>query len=252
MSSQRLIRVVGLWTCVALITLATSANLARAKEPEHPKRISWKAAKMHAETEDQIDRAVAKSIDDGQMSGCVVLIGRQGGIVFEKAYGNRCVEPEKEAMTTDTLFDMASLTKPLATATSIMILLERGQLRLQDKVSKFFPDFAAKGKENVTVENLLIHSSGLIADNPLSDYSNGWKSAKEKICELELMSEPGTKFKYSDVNYILLGKIVETVSGMPENEFVKREVYDKLGMRDTGYLPSEELQARAETTEKRN
>src|SRR4051812_8514342 len=252
MSSQRLIRFVGLWTCVALITLATSANLARAKEPEHPKRISWKAAKMHAETEDQIDRAVAKSIDDGQMSGCVVLIGRQGGIVFEKAYGNRCVEPEKEPMTTDTLFDMASLTKPLATATSLMILLERGQLRLQDKVAKFFPDFAAKGKQDVTVEELLVHSSGLLPDNSLSDYSDGWNSAKPKICELSLLTEPGTHFKYSDVNYILLGKIVEAVSGEGEDQFTKREIYDKLGMRESGFLPSKDLQERAETTEKRD
>src|SRR4029077_19067504 len=127
-------------------------------------------------------RAVAKSIDDGQMSGCVVLIGRGQGIVLEKAYGNRCVEPQKEAMTTDTLFDMASLTKPLATATSIMILVERGQLRLSDKVAKFFPAFAANGKDEVTIEQLLTHSSGLIPDNPIEDYVDGWKSAQKKIC----------------------------------------------------------------------
>jgi uncharacterized protein YbbC (DUF1343 family)/CubicO group peptidase (beta-lactamase class C family) len=182
----------------------------------------------------------------------VVLIGRRAGIVFEKAYGDRCVEPQQEPMTTDTLFDMASLTKPLATATGAMILIERGQLRLQDKVAKFFPEFAANGKQDVTVEELLVHSSGLLPDNPLADYSDGWKSAEPKICELELLTEPGTKFKYSDVNFILLGKIVEAVAGEPENEFVKREIYEKLGMKDTGYLPSEELKARAETTEKRD
>ena len=118
---------------------------------------------MDSSLEGRIDRAVARSLDDGQMSGCVVLIGRREGIVFEKAYGNRCVEPQKEPMTTDTLFDMASLTKPVATATSVMILIERGQLRLQDKVAKFFPEFAANGKEDVTVEQLLVHSSGLTA-----------------------------------------------------------------------------------------
>ena len=116
-------------------------------------------------------------------------------------------------MTTDTLFDMASLTKPLATATSVMILIERGQLRLQDKVAKFFPEFAANGKEDVTVEHLLTHSSGLIPDNPLADYADGWKSAEPKICDLKLLTEPGTKFKYSDVNFILLGKIVEKRRG---------------------------------------
>lgn len=221
-----------------------------AETPQPVTKISWSSAKMNPDLEGRIDRAVDRSLADGQMSGGVVLIGRRGGIVLEKAYGNRCVEPQKEAMTIDTLFDMASLTKPLATATSVMILIERGQLRLQDKVTKFFPEFAAKGKQDITVEELLVHSSGLTPDNPLADYADGWNSAKSKICELELLTEPGTKFKYSDVNFILLGKIVEAVAGEPENAFVKREIYDKLGMRDTGYLPSDALKSRAETTEK--
>jgi uncharacterized protein YbbC (DUF1343 family)/CubicO group peptidase (beta-lactamase class C family) len=207
---------------------------------------------MDSALEERVDQLVAKSIADGQMCGCVVLIGRKSGIVFEKAYGHRQIEPSQEDMTTDTLFDMASLTKPTATATAVMILIERGQLRLQDKVSKFFPDFAAKGKQDMTVEHLLTHSSGLIPDNPLADYSEGWKSALPKICDLELQSEPGTKFKYSDVNFILLGKIIEAVTGEREDAFVKREIYDKLGMHDTGYVPSPELRKRAETTEKRD
>ena len=189
---------------------------------------------MDPAMESRIDPLVAAGIQHGNMSGCVVLIGRREGIVFEHAYGNRCIEPQKEPMTTDTLFDMASLTKPLATATSVMILLERGQIRLQDKVAKFFPEFATKGKENITIEQLLVHSSGILPDNPLSDYSDGWNSAKPKICDLDLTTDPGTKFKYSDVNFILLGKIVETAAGKPENEFVKQQIYDKLGMRDTG------------------
>ena len=152
-------------------------TVAADQKPGPAKRVSWEAAKMNSSLEGRIDTAVARSLADGQMSGCVVLIGRRAGIVFEKAYGDRCVEPQKEPMSTDTVFDMASLTKPLATATSVMILIERGQLRLQDKVSKFFPEFAAKGKQDVTVEELLVHSSGLLPDNPLSDYSDGWNSA---------------------------------------------------------------------------
>lgn len=207
---------------------------------------------MDPALENRIDQAVAKSIADGQMCGCVVLIGRRGGIVFEKAYGNRAIEPREEPMTTETLFDMASLTKPVATATAVMILVERGQLRLRDKVSTYFPKFAANGKQDVTLEQLLVHSSGLLPDNPVTDYADGWKSAEPKICELKLQSEPGEKFKYSDVNYILLGKIVEKVAGVPENVFVRREIYEKLGMKDTGYLPADELKKRAETTEKRD
>lgn len=232
------------------LAVAGQTCFAADTEPGPAKKISWTAAKMDSSLEGRIDKAVAKSLEDGQMSGCVVLIGRRGGIVFEKAYGNRQVEPEKEPMTTDTLFDMASLTKPLATATGVMILIERGQLRLQDKVAKFFPEFAAKGKQDITVEELLVHSSGLLPDNPLADYSDGWNSALPKICDLSLLSEPGTKFKYSDVNFILLGKIIEAVTGESQDTFVKREIYDKLGMRDTGYVPPAELRERAETTEK--
>jgi uncharacterized protein YbbC (DUF1343 family)/CubicO group peptidase (beta-lactamase class C family) len=238
---------------VAVCVLVTShTSWGGDDQPAPVKRISWQAAEMDSSLESRIDRAVKRSLDDGQMAGCVVLIGRHDGIVFEKAYGNRSVEPKKKKMTTDTVFDMASLTKPVATATAVMILIERGQVRLQDKVAKFFPEFAAKAKQDVTVEELLVHSSGLLPDNPLADYADGWDSAKPKICDLELLSEPGTKFKYSDVNFILLGKIIEAAAGEPEDEFVKREIYDKLGMKDTGYLPTDDLKERAETTEKRD
>jgi uncharacterized protein YbbC (DUF1343 family)/CubicO group peptidase (beta-lactamase class C family) len=155
-------------------------------------------------------------------------------------------------MTTDTVFDMASLTKPVATATSVMILIERGQLRLQDKVAKFFPEFAANGKDNVTIEQLLVHSAGLIPDNALDDYDDGWTSAKPRICDLKLLAEPGTQFKYSDVGFILLGKIIESVTGKAVNEFAQEEVFQKLGMRDSGYLPADDLKARAATTEERD
>jgi uncharacterized protein YbbC (DUF1343 family)/CubicO group peptidase (beta-lactamase class C family) len=205
---------------------------------------------MDPQLEDRIDQAVERSIDEGNMAGCVVLIGRKAGIVMEKAYGYRSIEPEKEEMTVDTVFDMASLTKPVATATSIMILTERGRLKLDDKVSRYFPEFGKNGKDDVTVEQLLVHSSGLIPDNPLEDYEKGWESAEAKICDLNLLSVPGAAFKYSDVNYILLGKIVEAVTGEPLNEFAKQAIYNKIGMKDSGYLPGDKLKKRAASTEK--
>jgi uncharacterized protein YbbC (DUF1343 family)/CubicO group peptidase (beta-lactamase class C family) len=215
-----------------------------------PEKISWESAGMDAELAAKIDKAVQRSMNEGNMAGCVVLIGRDAGIVFENAYGFRSVEPEKEEMTVDTVFDMASLTKPVATATSIMILVERGKLKLDDKVAKHIPDFAKNGKEDLTIEQLLVHSSGLIPDNPLADYENGWASAGPKINDLKLLSKSGAAFKYSDVNFILLGKIVEAVSGKPLNEFAQEEIYKKLGMNDSGYLPAEELRKRAASTEK--
>jgi uncharacterized protein YbbC (DUF1343 family) len=226
--------------------------MAAAAPPERPNRLSLEAASIDPAMEGRIEHVVARAIERGEMAGCVVLIGRRAGIVFERAYGNRSVEPNTVPMTTDTLFDMASLTKPMATATSVMILIERGQLRLQDKVARFFPEFAANGKENVTIEQLLVHSAGLIPDNALEDYDDGWESAKPKICALEPLAEPGTKFKYSDVGFILLGKIIESVTGRAVNEFAEEEIFTRLGMTQTGYLPSDELKARAATTEKRD
>src|SRR5689334_24238377 len=112
------------------ICVATSV-FANGEMPKPPATIGWSAAQMDVSAETRIDKLVAASIERGDMSGCVVLIGRRAGVAFERAYGHRAVEPKKEVMTTNTLFDMASLTKPLATATSVMILLERGQLRVQ-------------------------------------------------------------------------------------------------------------------------
>src|SRR6188472_2956903 len=129
-------------TLLAVAAIAICPTIGFSKDaPEALKRLSWEKAGMDPATEGRVDKAVKRAIRRGELSGCVVLIGRREGIVFEHAYGNRAVEPKVEPMTTDTLFDMASLTKPLATATSIMILVERGQLRLSDKVAKYFPDF---------------------------------------------------------------------------------------------------------------
>lgn len=208
------------------------------------------AGGFDASLEPRIDAAVEKYLERGEMAGCVVVVGRGDGIAFEKAYGNRSIEPKKTPMTVDTVFDMASLTKPIATATSVMLLVERGDLRLSDKVADFIPEFAAKGKGEITIEQLLVHSAGLIPDTAVDDYRDGWKSAKPVTCELKPLSPPGTKFKYSDVGFILLGQIVEQVSGKPVSEFAKEEVFSKLGMDESGYLPAKELQARAAATEK--
>ena len=230
---------------VALAVCLFAAAPTNAARPATAKRMNRAMGSL-------IDAAVSGSLAHGEMAGCVVVVGRQDGIVFERAYGNRRVEPDVAPMTLDTVFDMASLTKPLATATSVMILVERGKLRLQDKVADFIPEFAAHGNGDVTIEQLLVHSAGLIPDTSVDDYRDGWASAKPKICELKPLTPPGTAFKYSDVGYILLGKIVEQVEGKPINEFSRDEIYTKLGMTETGYLPPADLRARAATTERRD
>ena len=197
-----------------------------------------------------IDEAVTAEIAKKQLPGAVVLVGRQGKIVYRKAFGNRALEPNVEAMTPDTIFDLASLTKVVATATSVMILVERGKIRLGDPVSRYIPEFGEMGKKNITVEQLLTHRSGLIPDNAIEDYHHGSEKAWENIWKLAPVAEVGSKFIYSDVNFEVLGELVHRISGKPLNEFAAENIYRPLGMKDTGYIPAKNLQSRIAPTEK--
>ncbi len=198
-----------------------------------------------------IDEAVAEALRARRMPGCVVLLGRRGKIVFEKAYGSRQVQPERLPMTLDTVFDLASLTKPVATATSVMVLIERGSVRLDDPAARHLAEFASRGKEQITVLELLTHQGGLAADNDLSDYADGPEKARKRLMALKPMAPPGSKFVYSDVGYLVLGELVRRVSGKNLDEFSRETVFGPLGMRETGFLPPPELRRRAAPTEKR-
>jgi uncharacterized protein YbbC (DUF1343 family) len=186
------------------------------------------------------------------MPGCVVLIARRGRIAFLKAYGNKRVGPEPVAMTTDTVFDMASITKPVATATSVMILLEQRKLRLDDPVARHVSEFGQNGKDQITIFQLLTHQGGLTPDNSLADYADGPEKAWERIFALGLREPPGTKFIYTDVGYIMLAEVVRRISGQNVHEFSQANIFRPLGMTETGYLPDEPLRRRAAPTEKRN
>src|SRR5688572_27025919 len=173
----------------------------------------------------RIEPVVKEAIQRRDIPGAVVGVLHRGEVVYRKAFGNRAVQPAAEPMTIDTVFDLASLTKPLATATSVMKLVEQGKLKVDEKVATYWPEFAANGKDELTLEHLLRHTSGLIADNPLRDYANGPVSAFEHICQLTPEAKPGERFRYSDVNFIVLGVLVARVSGTPLNEFAKRHIF---------------------------
>ena len=198
------------------------------------------------------DKQIEAAIERGELPGAVLLVGRGDQVVYRKAYGNKAVKPEKVAMTPDTVFDMASVSKPVGCATSIMLLVERGQLNLSDRVSKYFPDFAANGKKDVTVEQLLLHRGGLIPDNSLNDYKGTPAESLAKILALKTTYEPGTAFDYTDIGYIMLGELVKAVDGRPLSQFAKQELFEPLGMKDTGYMPSDELKPRCAPTEQRD
>ena len=207
---------------------------------------------LRSEHLEHIEPLVRRWLREGQMAGCVVAIGRHGKLAYLRAFGDRVVKPQCEPMTVDTLFDMASLTKPTATATSIMILIDRGQIRLHDRVSRYLPEFRGHGKDAITVLDLLTHQGGLIPDNPISDYQDGPAKAFERVMELELQSKPGERFKYTDVGFIVLGWLVERITGKNVDQFARENIFRPLGMTDTGYLPDAELRRRAAATEQRD
>jgi CubicO group peptidase (beta-lactamase class C family) len=199
-----------------------------------------------------IDAAVAEGLREKKMPGCVVAIGCRGELVLLKAFGRRQVEPEPAPMTVDTVFDLASLTKPIATATSVMVLAERKLIDPEQPVVRYVPEFGPHGKDQITIAQLLTHQSGLIADNDIADYADGPEKAFQRICDLKLTAAPGTKFQYSDVGFIVLGKLVERVAKKPLDEFARDAIFRPLGMRETGYRPNESLRSRAAPTEKRD
>jgi uncharacterized protein YbbC (DUF1343 family) len=212
---------------------------------------SPEAVGMSSERLRQIETVVGESIARGELPGAVVLVGRQGRIVYRRAFGNRVVQPAKVPMTLDTVFDLASLTKVVATATSIMVLVDQGKVRLWDPVARYVPEFAQQGKGRITVEQLLLHRAGLIADNDMADYQQGPEQAMERVYALATVAEPGTRFIYSDVGYIMLGEIVRRVSGKRLDEFARESVFRPLGMNETAFLPSGKLRERSAPTEQR-
>ena len=195
---------------------------------------------MSAERLARIDEAVLASIERKETPGAVVLVGRKGRVVYRKAFGDRAVAPKREPMTTDTIFDLASLTKIVATATSMMILVERGKVSLPDPVSLYIPEFGKNGKERITVEQLMTHRAGLPPDNEIADYVGVSINPLEKIYELQPSYEPGTRFVYSDVGFIVAAEIVRRVSGKPIDQFARENIFAPLRMKDTAYLPIEQ------------
>lgn len=184
-----------------------------------------------------IDSIVNQAVAEHQLPGAVVVVGHDGKIVFRRAYGMRSLEPDREKMTLDTIFDMASLTKPLMTATAVMQLYQEGKISVNDPVAKYLPEFAANGKGDITIRDLLTHYSGLPPDLPLDTPWQGKEEGYRLAFATTTLRPPGVRFQYSDVNFIVLGALVERVSGMPLNEYVLRNIIEPLGLTHTRYLP---------------
>ena len=199
----------------------------------------------------RMDSVIQDDIAKQRLPGAVVLVSRRGRLVWQKSYGSRAIEPTRERMTADTIFDVASLTKVVATATSIMILVERGKVRLNDPVSTYIPELKGEGRENITIEQLLVHRSGYAPDFDLRERWTGYDEAIKRLIKEPLRNPPGTRFTYSDIGFIALGEVVKRVSGMPLDQFAKQNIFLPLHMRDTGFRPAAALRPRIAPTEKR-
>ncbi|QOY96515.1 beta-lactamase family protein [Massilia sp. UMI-21] len=183
-----------------------------------------------------IDRAILDNVAARKLPGAVFHLERAGA-VYEKAYGRFTYDEGATAVTPDTVFDAASLSKVLSTAPSVLLLAEDGKLDLEAPLVRYFPECAGGGKEAITVRQLLTHSSGLPAGLPARPAWEGKEAAHVLACSQTVTHPPGSLFRYSDINYILLGQLVERVSGMPLERFAQQRIFGPLGMRDTGYLP---------------
>ena len=198
---------------------------------------------------DAIEPIVREAIAEKKLPGAVVLVGRGDRVLYHKAIGNRAVTPTVEPMTTDTIFDLASLTKVVATTTSIMILVEQGRIRLNDRVATYIPGFERYGKADITVRHLLTHVSGLRPDVDLAESWIGAESAITLAIEEVPASRPGERFVYSDINFFLLGDIVRRVSGLSLDRFARERIFEPLGMRETMFNPPASLLPRIAPTE---
>lgn len=180
---------------------------------------------------------VEAAIKSGATPGAVVEIGHDGQIVYRRAFGNRTLLPHPAPMTVNTLFDMASLTKVIATTPAIMQLFQEGRIRLDDPVKDYWPDFGANGKQDITVRELLTHYSGLPPDLPLAQPWQGYDQAMKLIVDAQPFIPPGTRFVYSDVNFETLGELVRRISGEPLDVYCQKRIFGPLGMTHTLFKP---------------
>ena len=236
----------GLSGCAQKVLLPPVAKV----EPppvETPAPPAPEAAKIPAEVDSprfaRIAQVANQEIAAGNTPGAVILVGTQGRVVYKKGFGLRTSVPHPQPMTTDTVFDLASMTKVVATTTAVMQLVDAGRLRLDDPAAKYWPEFGANGKGGITIRQLMMHTSGLRADVNFHGGS-GYEAAVAGIAGDQPVHPPGTSFNYSDANFISLGIIVQRVSGQMLDVYCAQNIFGPMGLKDTSFRPRSALQLR--------
>jgi len=195
-----------------------------------------------------LDPIINEAIAQQQIPGAVLVVGHDGQVVYRKAYGSRAIEPRREAMTLDTVFDCASLTKVVATTTAIMQLWEQGKLRMNDPVAKYIPEFGQNGKQDITIRQLLVHYSGLAPDLDLTKAWEGKETAYRMAFEGAPERAPGAAFAYSDINFVVLGALVERLSGESLDAYSAKHIFGPLGMKEARFGPPSSWEPRIAPT----
>jgi uncharacterized protein YbbC (DUF1343 family)/CubicO group peptidase (beta-lactamase class C family) len=234
---------------LAVCAVALGIHGIAAQQPGARASASSAQTRVDAQRFAAIEALVKEDIAQKKLPGAVVLVGRGDRILYQKAIGHRALVPAAEPMTLDTIFDLASLTKVVATTTSVTMLIEEGRIRLNDRVATFVPGFERYGKGDITVRHLLTHVSGLRPDVDLADSWTGYDTAIALAIEEVPAAPPGARFVYSDINFFLLGDIVRRVSGTPLDEFARDRIFKPLGMKDTTFNPPASLASRIAPTE---
>ncbi|MDA1312376.1 MAG: DUF1343 domain-containing protein [Acidobacteria bacterium] len=196
-----------------------------------------------------LDALIGEAVADSVIPGAVLVVGHRGRIVHRKAYGFRALQPAQEAMTLDTVFDCASLTKVVATAPSVMQLLEQGKLRLDDRLTKHLSKFA-EGKSDIRIRDLLTHYSGLRPDLDLQPEWSGYETGVRKAYEEVPVAPPGSRFVYSDINYLLLAEVIRELSGLRLDEYAAKHIFEPLEMTESRFNPEKSLAGRIAPTER--
>jgi uncharacterized protein YbbC (DUF1343 family) len=199
-----------------------------------------------------ISKLIKKEIRMGKIPGAVVLIGNKEKILYRRAFGYRAVKPEKLPMKLNTIFDIASLTKVIATTTAIMQLSENKKINIEDPVAKYWPEFGENGKDQITVKELLTHYSGLRPDLSLKPDWSGYDTSLQMIISEKPVSLSGMRYVYSDINFIILGELVRRVSGKPLEVYCAENIFKPLGMKDTFFSPSSVQRKRIAPTQYKN
>ena len=221
-----------------VIGMTNSASAASKQlEPDHAARI---------------DRAAAAAIELKMTPGAVVVAGKSDGILFARGYGNYTYDPDSPNVKPDTIYDLASLSKSIGCATSIMVLADRGKLSVTDPLSKYLPALRTPDKKDITIEQCLLHKAGFVADNPMRDFEGTPEESLAKVYGAKLKYQPGKDYIYSDNSFIVLGEVVRAVSGQPLDQFARQNIFQPLKMTDTMYNPPKAIWERIAPTEKRN